>query len=97
MRSSVSLPENRQARHRPTTTDPAASERTQAPLAARGESPASHRDERGASRTRRDDREYGLYLKEEQRRPRGCVARRMQTDFHHGLLGQARQRRPLGR
>ena len=56
------------------------------PLTVRGESPASHRDERGASGTRRDDREYGLYLKEEQRRPRGCVARRMQTDFHHGLL-----------
>ncbi len=55
-------------------------------LVARGESPASHRDERGAPRTRRDDRKYGLYLKEEQRRPRGCVARRMQTDFHHGLL-----------
>ena len=55
-------------------------------LAARGESPASHRDERGAARTRRDDREYRLYLTEEQRRPRGWIARRMQTDFHHGLL-----------
>ena len=29
----------------------------------------------------------GLYLKEEQRSPRGCIARRMQPDFHHGLLG----------
>ena len=55
-------------------------------LAARGESPASHRDERGAARTRRDDREDRLYLTEEQRRPRGWIARRMQTDFHHGLL-----------
>src|SRR3990170_5176690 len=27
-----------------------------------------------------------LYLKEKQRRPRGCVARRMQPEFHHGLL-----------
>ena len=61
-------------------------------LTVRRESPASHRDERGASGTRRDDREYGLYLKEEQRRPRGCVARRMQTDFHHGLLRLPRTR-----
>ena len=58
-------------------------------LAVRGESPASHRDERGASRARRDDREYSLYLTEEQRRPRGGIAHRMQTDFHHGLLGVA--------
>ncbi len=56
-------------------------------LAVRGESLALHRDERGASRARHDDREYRLYLMEEQRRPRGCIARRMQTDFHHGLLG----------
>ena len=55
-------------------------------LTVRGESRALHRDERGASRARRDDREYRLYLMEEQRRPRGCIARRMQTDFHHGLL-----------
>ena len=26
-------------------------------------------------------------LKEEQRSPRGCIARRMQPDFYHGLLG----------
>ena len=39
------------------------------------------------SRTRRDDREYRRYVREGQRRPRGCVARRMQTDFHHGLAG----------
>src|SRR5438046_7064361 len=57
-------------------------------LAARGESVASHRDGRGASRARRDDREYREYLREEQRSPRGCIARRMQPDFHHGLLGR---------
>src|SRR5207248_10543286 len=56
-------------------------------LAARGESVASHRDGRGAPRARRDDREYRLYLSEEQRSPRGCIAPRMQPDFHHGLLG----------
>ena len=38
------------------------------------------------SRPRRDDREYRLYSTEEQRRPRGCIARRMSPDFHHGLL-----------
>src|SRR6185295_18308141 len=36
---------------------------------------------------RRDDREYREYLREEQRSQRGCIARRMQPDFHHGLLG----------
>ena len=35
---------------------------------------------------RRDDREYREYLSEEQRSRRGCIARRMQPDFHHGLL-----------
>jgi hypothetical protein len=35
---------------------------------------------------RRDDREYREYLNEEQRSQRGCIARRMQPDFHHGLL-----------
>ncbi len=63
-------------------------------LAARGESLASHRDGRGAPRARRDDREYRLYLREEQRRPRGCIARRMQPDFYHGLLRTARERPP---
>src|SRR6266487_3001434 len=58
-------------------------------LTARGESVASHRDGRGASRARRDDREYREYLREEQRSPRGCIACRMQPDFHHGLLGSA--------
>ena len=55
-------------------------------LAARGETPASHRDERGAPIARRDDREYREYSREEQRRERGCIARRMQRGFHHGLL-----------
>src|SRR5882672_2357529 len=56
-------------------------------LAARGESLASHRDGRGAPPARRDDREYREYLSEEQRSRRGCIARRMQPDFHHGLIG----------
>ena len=55
-------------------------------LAARGESLASHRDGRGARPARRDDREYREYLSEEQRSRRGCIARRMQPDFCHGLL-----------
>src|SRR5712691_4376072 len=55
-------------------------------LAARGESLASHRDGRGAPPARRDDREYREYLSEEQRSRRGCIARRMQPDFRHGLL-----------
>jgi hypothetical protein len=54
--------------------------------AALGESLASHRDGRGASLARRDDREYREYLREEQRSQRGCIARRMQPDFYHGLL-----------
>jgi hypothetical protein len=50
---------------------------------------------------RRDDREYREYLREEQRSQRrgpqrgsrvgverGCIARRMQLDFHHGLLAK---------
>src|SRR5947208_16081946 len=71
--------------------------------AARGESLASHRDGRGAPPARRDDREpgppprvfcavgwqYREYLREEQRSRRGCIARRMQPDFHHGLSGPA--------
>src|ERR1700675_2345721 len=57
-----------------------------AKLTARGESLASHGDGRGASVARRDDREYREYLREEQRSQRGCIARRMQPDFHHGLL-----------
>jgi hypothetical protein len=42
---------------------------------------------------RRDDREYRAYLTEEQRRQRGCIARRMQLEFHHGLLGSSRDQR----
>src|SRR5438128_5917049 len=76
----------------------------QTALTARGEGLASHRDGRGAPPARRDDREYREYLKEEQRRRRrgpqrgsrvgvawGCIARRMQPDFHHGLPGAANQ------
>src|SRR5438552_320427 len=36
--------------------------------------------------TRHDDREYREYLREEQRSQRGCLAGRMQPEFHHGLL-----------
>src|SRR5881397_1006418 len=56
-------------------------------LAARGGTPASHRGRRGAPLTRRDDRAYREYLREEQRSQRGCIAGRMQLEFHHGLLG----------
>src|SRR5688500_10418562 len=64
-------------------------------LAARGETPASHRDGRGAPPARRDDREYREYLSEEQRRRRGCIARRMQPAFYHGLLEGVRSADPL--
>src|SRR2546425_12765708 len=64
------------------------------PLAARGERLASHRDGRGAPPARRDDREYREYLSEEQRSRRGWIGRRMQPDFHHGLLGQEPPGRP---
>ena len=33
----------------------------------------------------RDNREYRTYLRAEQRRQRGCIARRMQRHLHHGL------------
>ena len=55
-------------------------------LAARGESPASHRGRRCARLARRDEREYREYLNEEQRSQTGCSAGRMQLEFHHGLL-----------
>src|SRR5204862_1072950 len=55
--------------------------------AARGETPASHRGRRGAPLTRRDDRAYRPYVREEQRSQRGCIAGRMQLALHHGLLG----------
>jgi hypothetical protein len=58
-----------------------------------------HRERRGARLARRDDREYREYLREEQRSQargpqrgtrvgveEGCIAVRMQLDFHHGLL-----------
>src|SRR6266571_3327633 len=66
-------------------------------LTACGESPASHRDGRGAPLARRDDREYREYLREEQRSQRGCIARRMQPDFHRGLLGEEREEGPRRR
>ena len=56
-------------------------------LAVRGASGARHRDGRGATMARRDNREYRPYLRAEQRRQRGCIARRMQRHLHHGLLG----------
>src|SRR5436190_16125373 len=76
-------------------------------LAVRGESVAWPRDGRGAARARCERAQGGVptvrlvhggvqdreYLREEQRSPRGCIARRMQPDFHHGLLAPA-QRAP---
>ena len=56
-------------------------------LRARGESRASHRDRRGARIARRDEREYWAYSTGEQRREAGCIAGRMQRNFHHGRLG----------
>ena len=58
------------------------------PPAARGESPASHRDRRWAGRTRREEGKYGQYLTDEQRRSAGFSVGRMQRDFHHGLLAR---------
>ena len=60
-------------------------------LAVRGASGAWHRDGRGAAMARRDNREYRTYLRAEQRRQRGCIARRMQRHLHHGLLGRLGQ------
>src|SRR4051812_611269 len=57
------------------------------PPAARGASPARHRDARCARPARRAAREYRLYLTEAQRRRAGCSARRMQRELHHGLPG----------
>jgi len=57
--------------------------------AAGGGSAASHRDGRGARRTRREEGEYREYSTDEQRRAPGCIARRMQRDFRHRLLGPA--------
>ena len=55
-------------------------------LAVRGESPASHRDRRGARLTRREEGEYREYSTDEQRSQPGCIVGRMQRDFCHGLL-----------
>ncbi len=55
-------------------------------VAVRGESPASHRGQRGAPLTSPDDREYQEYLPEEQRSQPGCIAGRMQLEFDRGLL-----------
>ena len=63
-------------------TDPAG-------LAARGESPASHRDRRCALLARREEGEYRQYATDEQRSQGGCSAGRMQPDYHHGLLAPA--------
>src|SRR5438128_114386 len=77
--------------------------------AARGESPASHRGRRGAPLTRRDNRAYREYVREEQRSQPGAAAvrfparwggagmhrGRMQLEFHHGLLAKARLEVPL--
>jgi len=49
-------------------------------LAARGATPASHRDRRCARLARRDDREYREYLRKEQRRQAGCPAREVVLD-----------------
>ena len=56
-------------------------------LAARGKSPASHRDRRGARLTRREEGEYREYSTDEQRSQPGCIAGRMQRDSCHGLPG----------
>src|SRR2546428_2738144 len=65
-------------------------------LTVHGETLASHRDGRGAPAARRDDREYREYLSEEQRSRRGCIARRMQPEFHHGLFSPDENRANRG-
>src|SRR5213592_3549188 len=56
-------------------------------LAARGESPAQHRGRRGAPLTRRDDREYREYLREEQRsQPGAPTARTVRRGVERGCL-----------
>src|SRR5947207_9121861 len=56
-------------------------------LAARGESPASHRGRRCARLARRDEREYREDLKEEQRRQRECSVGRMMLEGARGRHG----------
>src|SRR5437762_1329379 len=77
--------------------------------AARGETPASHRGRRGAPMTRRDDRAFRPYVREEQRRqPRGPNARfsaswggsgdaspaECRWSFTHGLLKSVADEKP---
>ncbi len=71
---------------RATAAEARSRDRKEPVLAARGESPASHRDWRCARLTRHDEGKYRQYVTEEQRRQPGCSAGRMQRDFHHGLL-----------
>ena len=67
-----------------------------APLAARGESLAWHRDPTEpmlrSPRARREEGEYREYSTHRGQRPAppmaGCIGDRMQRDFHHGLLGE---------
>ena len=60
--------------------------------------PVPRRTETGAApRARRDNGEYCTYLRAEQRRQRGCIARRMQRHWHHGLSGPAPVRGPAPR
>jgi 16S rRNA (cytosine1402-N4)-methyltransferase len=54
--------------------------------AAVDESAASHRDGRGARRSRREEGGDWASPTDEQRRASGCIDRRMQRDFHHRLL-----------
>src|SRR5881398_3300 len=46
--------------------------------------------ERGARLTRRDDREYREYLREEQRSQPGCPARKMSANFELATLNSPR-------
>ena len=43
---------------------------------------------------RRDDRAYREYVREEPRSQRGCIARRMQRDLHHGLSSPGKAQFP---
>ena len=74
-------------------------------LAVRGASGAWHRDGRGAAMARRDNREYRMYLRAEQRRQRGCIAISLtarrgsvgvtRDDSVRGGVGRARRARFL--
>ena len=58
------------SRRQPASSDGAAT--------ARGESPALHRERRGARLTRREEGAYWAYVTDEQRSQAGCIAARMQ-------------------